>query len=85
MIIHILLGGMGMKNILRIDKFLNVAAVLLALGFVIRLGADYYKYQNTTNYEPFYVFIIGRSIVFLLPSLICFIAATYVKKSNHLK
>lgn len=85
MIIYILLGGMGMKNILRIDKFLNVVAVLLILGFVIRLGADYYKYQNTINFVPFYVFIIGRSIVFLLPSIICFIAAAYVKKSNCLK
>ncbi|GGM18306.1 hypothetical protein GCM10011351_00100 [Paraliobacillus quinghaiensis] len=74
-----------MKNIFRIDKVLIVASVLLVLGFVIRLGADYYKYQNTINSTPFYVFIIGRSIVFLLPSIICFSAAKYVKKLNHIK
>ncbi|MFL0245547.1 hypothetical protein [Candidatus Clostridium stratigraminis] len=69
-----------MKSILRIDKFLNVIAALLVLGFVIRLGADYYKYQNSGNSAPFYVFIIGRGIEFLLPSIICFIISKYVKK-----
>lgn len=71
-----------MENILKIDKFLNLVAVLLVLGFFIRLGADYFKYKNTGNSAPFYVFIIGRGIVFLLPSIICFIAAKYVKKQS---
>jgi len=69
-----------MKKLLEVDKFLNVTGILLIIGFVIRLGADYYKYQNTINSAPFYVLIIGRSVVFLLPSVICFISAVYFKK-----
>lgn len=74
-----------MKKVLRADKFLFVIAILLVLGFIIRLGADYYKYQNAINSAPFYTFIVGRSILFLLPSIICFIAAAYVKKHSYSK
>ncbi len=71
-----------MKKSLKVNRFLNVIGILLIIGFVIRLGVDYYNYQNTINSAPFYVFIIGRSVVFLLPSVICFISAVYFKNKN---
>lgn len=67
-----------MKNFLRPDNFLNFAGIFLIIGFAIRLWADYIEHQN-----PFYLFIIGRSLIFLLPAIICFIAARYLKKHNN--
>lgn len=74
-----------MKNMLGKGKFLNAAAILLVIGFIIRLGADYFKYQNGFSSAPFDIYIIVRSIEFLLPSIICFIIAGYVKKSSSSK
>ena len=71
-----------MRKTLELDKFLSLIGIILIIGFVIRLGADYYKYKDTINSVPFYTFIIGRSLVFLLPSIICFISATYFKNKN---
>lgn len=76
---------MGMKRLLWKDKFLNIAGVLLVLGFVIRLAADYFKYQNSFGSAPFSVSIIFRSIEFLLPAIICFVAASYIKKLGYVK
>ena len=64
------------------NRFLNLIGILLAVGFVIRLWADYYKFQNSITTVPLYAFIIGRSIMFLLPSIICFISAAYYKNKN---
>ena len=71
-----------MKKYIKVDNFMNIIGILLVIGFVICLRADYYEYQNTINSAPFYVFIIGRSLVFLLPSIICFIVAVYMKKRH---
>ncbi len=72
-----------MKQFLKINRFLSLIGILLVIGFVIRLWADYYKYHNSITSEPFYVFIIGRSVAFLLPSIICFIAAAYYKNKTR--
>lgn len=86
MTIHIMLGGKRMENLLRKDKILNAAAILLVLGFIIRVAADYYKYQNDIiNSEPFSLFVFARSIEFLLPGIICLIIARYLKKSSPIK
>lgn len=77
-----LLWGISMKQFFKINRFLNLIGILLAVGFVIRLWADYYKYHNSITSAPFYVFIIGRSIIFLFPSVICFIAAVYYKNKH---
>lgn len=74
-----------MKKILRIDNFLNTAGILLVIGFTIRLGADYYKIQKGINSAPFYLFVLERSLEFLLPGIICFAAAVYIKRRNHMK
>ncbi|NLL71888.1 MAG: hypothetical protein GX238_12260 [Epulopiscium sp.] len=71
-----------MKKNVNVNKFLTVTGILLIIGFVIRLGVDYYNYKNTINSAPFYVFILGRSVVFLLPSVICFISAIYFKNKD---
>jgi hypothetical protein len=76
---------MTMKRTLKIGSFLNTAGILLVIGFTIRLGADYYKIQKGINSAPFYLFILERSLEFLLPGIICFAAAVYIKKHNHIK
>ncbi|MFD2114325.1 hypothetical protein ACFSTH_00940 [Paenibacillus yanchengensis] len=72
-----------MKRLLELDKLLNVIGILLIIGFIVRLGADYYKSQNLIDAAPFYSFIIGRSVLFLLPSAICFISAIYFVKKRR--
>ena len=63
-----------------IYKFLYVVSMFLVIGFTIRLGVDYFKYDNMSNSAPFYAFIIERVIEFLIPSIIVFIVAKVVKK-----
>lgn len=63
-----------------IHKFLFALVILLLIGFCIRLGADYLKYDDTLTSAPFYVSIIVRSIEFLLPALLLTIGAIIVKR-----
>jgi len=61
-------------------KFLYAISVFLIVGFAIRLGVDYFKYDTHSNSAPFYVFIIERVIEFIIPSIIVFIVAKIAKK-----
>lgn len=63
-----------------IYKFLYVVSIFLMIGFVIRLGVDYFKYDTYSNSAPFYVFIIERVVEFIIPSIITFIVAKIAKK-----
>ena len=61
-------------------KFMYGISALLLLGFAIRLGVDYYKYDPLTTSAPFYVNIILRSLEFILPSMIAFAVGIICKK-----
>lgn len=61
-------------------KLLYAVAVLLAVGFGIRLAADYWNYTTTLNSAPFYLTIIVRAVEFLLPALAVFIAAKIIAR-----
>ena len=61
-------------------KILYGVSLLLAAGFCIRLGADYYRYNTEVTSAPFYVWVFERSIEFLLPGLLIFTAAKIVKR-----
>jgi hypothetical protein len=74
-----------MNKILKPENFLNLIGILLVIGFVIRLAADYSQYQSTVNSAPFYVFVIVRSLRFLFPGVVCFIVSAYFKKRNQSK
>lgn len=63
-----------------IYKFLYVVCIFLIVGFIIRLSVDYFKYDNINNSIPFYILIIERTIEFILPSIILFIAGIFCKK-----
>ncbi len=63
-----------------IYKFLYAVSVFLVIGFAIRIGIDYFKYDNMSNSAPFYAFIIERVIEFIIPSIIVFSVAKIVKK-----
>jgi len=74
-----------MRKPLKVDFVLNFVGIMLVIGFIIRIAADYYKYQKAIDTTPFYLLLIGRSLVFLLPSIIFFIVAIYLKKLNWSK
>ncbi len=63
-----------------IYKFLYAVSIFLIIGFAIRLGVDYFKYDSYNNSAPFYIFIIQRVVEFIIPSIIVFIAAKIAKK-----
>lgn len=63
-----------------IYKFLYVVSIFLIIGFAIRLGVDYFKYDSYSNSAPFYVFIIEGVVEFIIPSIIVFIVAKIAKK-----
>ena len=60
-------------------KFLYIVAIFLIIGFIIRLGADYFKYYEIYTL-PFYYYIIERFLEFIVPSIIIFILARLIKK-----
>ncbi len=63
-----------------IYKYLYAVSIFLIIGFAIRLGVDYFKYDLYNNSAPFYVFIIERVVEFIIPSIIVFIVAKIAKK-----
>ncbi len=63
-----------------IYKFLYAVCIFLIIGFAVRLGVDYFKYDNTNNSAPFYAFIIERVVEFIVPSIIIFIVGKVMKK-----
>ena len=66
-----------------IYKFLYVVSIFLIVGFTIRLGVDYFKYDTYNNSAPFYYFILERLIEYVLPSVIIFIVAKITKKKYN--
>ena len=63
-----------------IHKFIYIVWIFLVIGFAIRLGVDYFKYDNTNNSAPFYAFIIERVVEFIVPSIVVFIVGKVMKK-----
>lgn len=63
-----------------IHKLFYLVCIFLIVGFSIRLGIDYLKYDNTNNSAPFYVFVIKRVIEFILLSIVAFIVGKVMKK-----
>ena len=73
------MGCVVMKK-LQIHKFLYAVSALLALGFVIHTIVDAFRYDSMLTSFPFYAFVLGHAVVYLVPSLVVFIAALIVKK-----
>ena len=63
-----------------IYKFLYIVSIIFIIGFIMRLGIDYFKYDNMNNSAPFYVFIIVRVVEFIIPSIIVFFIGKAMKK-----
>ena len=63
-------------------KFLYIVSILLLVGFSIRLIADYCTYNQYSS-APFYLYIVVRTIEFIIPSIIIFIVAQVLKKKYN--
>ena len=74
----------GIKKIISLVLFF--VSLLLILGFIVILNLDWITYYSNYSSAPFYVYIIVRSLEFLLPSIILIIAGIVLllknKKSN---
>lgn len=68
---------MKKKNI---HKFLYVISALLVLGFAIHTIVDACRYDTMLTSFPFYAFVIVRAVEYLIPSLIVFVIAVFLKK-----
>lgn len=60
---------------------LYVIAIILIIGFGIFLNKDWLNYNEYMS-TPFYVYVFIRIIEFLIPSIICFLIATLIKKKT---
>lgn len=69
-----------MKKDAQLHKWLLLAAGLLAVGFLIQVGVDYYRYQDSLNSAPFRVFVLARALEYLLPGLLCLLAGLFLRK-----
>lgn len=65
-----------------IYKVLCVVSTLLLLGFAISFGADAHKYCNNIyiGSAPLDLYLLVRTIEFIVPSIITFIVAVIIKK-----
>lgn len=72
-----------MKKILKVENFLDLIGILTIIGFIIRLGADYYKIQTGVNSAPFVLFVIERSFEFIVPGIACFVVATVLRRRSR--
>jgi len=66
-----------------IYKFLYLVCALFILGFCIKLGVDYFKYDSVLNSAPFHAFVIVRAVEFIVPSIIFFIVARILKNKYN--
>lgn len=64
----------------KIYEFLYLVSMFLIIAFIIILGIDYSNYDTGGTSAPFYVFIVVRTLEFVLPSIIVFVIAKIIKK-----
>ena len=67
---------------LSLYKIFYIASIILAAAFCVFVAVDSYRYTNTINSAPFYVFVLARAVVFLTPALIAFIVGKILHKKN---
>ena len=65
-----------MKKILY--KSLLIVSVILIICFLIFIIKDYLNYNEFMS-APFYVYIIARTLEFIIPSIMCFIISKIIK------
>lgn len=66
-----------MKKIL--PKMLRLISLILVILFAVLLIVDYFKVYPFGS-APFYVYVLVRTIEFLVPSSICFIVSKLFEK-----
>lgn len=67
---------------LSLYKIFYIASIMLAAAFCVFVAVDSYRYTNTINSAPFYVFVLARAIVFLTPALVSFIVGKVLHKKS---
>ena len=70
----------GIKKIISLILFF--VSLLLILGFIVILNLDWITYYSNYPSAPFYVYIIVRSLEFLLPSTILIIVGIVLLLKN---
>jgi hypothetical protein len=66
------------------EKILFIISVLLIFMFVIITLIDYLKYDESYS-APFAVDIFVRTLEFIIPSVIVFLIALFIKRKNKSK
>ena len=67
---------------LSLYKIFYIASIILAAAFCVLVAVDSYRYSNTLNSAPFYVFVLARAVVFLTPALVAFIVGKVLHKKS---
>ncbi len=64
-------------------KIFYIAAIILAAAFCVLVAIDSYKYTTSLNSAPFYVFVLARAVVYLIPALVAFIVGRIIHKKTR--
>lgn len=59
----------------------NFLSCGLSIGFIITLINDY-KYVYPYGSAPFYLYVLNRVVMFIVPSLLCLFLAKYIKNKK---
>ncbi len=70
---------------MKIYKCLYAVSALMALGFVIHTIVDAFRYDSMLTSFPFYAFVLGHAVTYLVPSLVVSVVALIVKKKLAIK
>lgn len=65
----------------KVCRFLYAVSALCIFAFVVCILVDIFKYDAVNNSAPFYVFIVQRVVVFLIPSIFFFLIGRLLKKA----
>ena len=67
---------------LSLYKIFYIASIIVAAAFCVLVAVASYRYTNTINSAPFYVFVLARAVVFLTPALVSFIVGKVLHKKS---
>ena len=66
-------------------KLLLGASALMVLGFMVNIIIDYQRYKVSFTSAPFWLWICVDALVWLIPTLLAFIAGCVAKKKLRKK
>lgn len=70
-------------KIIKVIKVLSkIISIVLFIAYFVMIYLDYKSYHDYLNSAPFYIFVLVRSVEFLLPGIILFVFSHWISKNK---